>query len=80
MYTVTDPATGELIEKIENATDGEVREAIDRVHREYSSWRRRPVAERAKSVSRAGGPVRRARRRAGGDHDVRAFRSKPDNR
>jgi succinate-semialdehyde dehydrogenase/glutarate-semialdehyde dehydrogenase len=28
-------------------------DAIDRVHREYSSWRRRPVAERAKSVSRA---------------------------
>jgi succinate-semialdehyde dehydrogenase / glutarate-semialdehyde dehydrogenase len=28
-------------------------DAIDRGHREYSSWRRRPVAERAKSVSRA---------------------------
>ncbi|MEE6258814.1 NAD-dependent succinate-semialdehyde dehydrogenase [Plantactinospora sonchi] len=53
MYTVTDPATGELIEQIENATDEEVREAIDRVHRGYLSWRRRPVAERAKIVSRA---------------------------
>ncbi|MBE1491590.1 NAD-dependent succinate-semialdehyde dehydrogenase [Plantactinospora soyae] len=53
MYTVTDPATGELVEKIENATDGEVREAIDRVHRGYLSWRRRPVAERAEIVSRA---------------------------
>ncbi|MGI5521754.1 NAD-dependent succinate-semialdehyde dehydrogenase [Micromonospora sp. CA-259024] len=53
MYTVTDPATGQLIEKIENATDAEVVEAIDRVHRGYLSWRRRPVAERAKIVSRA---------------------------
>ncbi|MGI5152281.1 NAD-dependent succinate-semialdehyde dehydrogenase [Plantactinospora sp. CA-294935] len=53
MYTVTDPATGELVEEIENATDGEVREAIDRVHRGYVSWRRRPVAERAEIVSRA---------------------------
>jgi succinate-semialdehyde dehydrogenase/glutarate-semialdehyde dehydrogenase len=53
MYAVTNPATGELIEKIENATDDEVRAAIERVHRGYSSWRRRPVAERAKIVSRA---------------------------
>ncbi|WP_422770083.1 NAD-dependent succinate-semialdehyde dehydrogenase [Plantactinospora sp. WMMC1484] len=53
MYTVTNPATGELIEKIENATDVEVRAAIDRVHRGYSSWRRRPVPERAAIVSRA---------------------------
>lgn len=53
MYTVTDPATGELIEKIENATDEEVREAIGRVHHGYLSWRRRSVAERATIVSRA---------------------------
>ncbi|MDG4786526.1 NAD-dependent succinate-semialdehyde dehydrogenase [Micromonospora sp. WMMD1102] len=53
MYTVTDPATGELVEEIENATDGEVRAAIDRVHRGYLSWRRRPVAERAEIVARA---------------------------
>jgi succinate-semialdehyde dehydrogenase / glutarate-semialdehyde dehydrogenase len=53
MYTVTNPATGELVEEIANATDEEVRAAIERVHRGYSSWRRRPVAERAKIVSRA---------------------------
>jgi succinate-semialdehyde dehydrogenase/glutarate-semialdehyde dehydrogenase len=53
MYSVTDPATGELIEEVPNATDEEVRAAIDRVHRGYSSWRRRPVAERAKIVLRA---------------------------
>jgi succinate-semialdehyde dehydrogenase / glutarate-semialdehyde dehydrogenase len=53
MYAVTNPATGELIEKIPNATDEEVRAAIDRVHRGYSSWRTRPVSERVKIVSRA---------------------------
>jgi succinate-semialdehyde dehydrogenase/glutarate-semialdehyde dehydrogenase len=53
MYSVTDPATGELIEELPNATDEEVRAAIDRVHRGYSSWRNRPVTERAKIVARA---------------------------
>src|SRR5262245_15103558 len=53
MYTVTNPATGELVEEIENATDEELHAAIERVHRGYSSWRQRPVAERAKIVSRA---------------------------
>ena len=53
MYTVTNPATGELVEEIENATDEEVGAAIERVHRGFSSWRRRPVAERAAIVSRA---------------------------
>ncbi|MFF5076513.1 NAD-dependent succinate-semialdehyde dehydrogenase [Actinoplanes sp. NPDC000266] len=53
MYTVTDPATGELIEKIENSTEEEIRDAIDRVDRGYRSWRRRPLAERAEIVARA---------------------------
>jgi succinate-semialdehyde dehydrogenase/glutarate-semialdehyde dehydrogenase len=53
MYAVTNPATGELVEEIWNATDEEVRAAIARVHQGYSSWRRRPVTERAKIVLRA---------------------------
>ena len=53
MYAVTDPATGVLIEEIANATEEEVRAAIERVHRGYPSWRSRPVAERAAIVSRA---------------------------
>jgi len=53
MYAVNNPATGELIEEFQNATDEEVRAAIDRVHRGYSSWRRRPVTERAKIALRA---------------------------
>jgi succinate-semialdehyde dehydrogenase/glutarate-semialdehyde dehydrogenase len=53
MYTVTNPATGELVEEIENATDEEVRAAIDRVHAAYPAWRGRSAAERAKIVKRA---------------------------
>jgi succinate-semialdehyde dehydrogenase/glutarate-semialdehyde dehydrogenase len=53
MYSVTNPATGRLVEEIPNATDEEVRAAIDRVHRGYASWRGRPVGERAAIVARA---------------------------
>ena len=53
MYTVTNPATGELIEELPNSTDEEVQAAIDRVHRAYKEWRLRPVTERAKIVLRA---------------------------
>jgi succinate-semialdehyde dehydrogenase / glutarate-semialdehyde dehydrogenase len=53
MYTLTNPATGEHIDEIPNASDEEVRAAIERVHRGYESWRQRSVAERAKIVSRA---------------------------
>ncbi|GHH80371.1 succinate-semialdehyde dehydrogenase [Streptomyces sulfonofaciens] len=53
MYSVTDPATGELVEETPNASDEEVLAAIDRVHRGYTAWRRRPVAERAGIALRA---------------------------
>lgn len=53
MYTLTNPATGDLVEEIPNSTDDEVRAAIERVHLGYSSWRERPVAERAEIVARA---------------------------
>ncbi|MDS0135658.1 MULTISPECIES: NAD-dependent succinate-semialdehyde dehydrogenase [unclassified Amycolatopsis] len=53
MYTVTNPATGELVDEIPNAADEEVRVAIKRVHRGYAAWRARPVAERAAVVLRA---------------------------
>ncbi|RSM40697.1 NAD-dependent succinate-semialdehyde dehydrogenase [Amycolatopsis balhimycina DSM 5908] len=53
MYTVTDPATGELVEEVPNATDEEIGAAIARVHHGYAAWRARPVAERAAIVLRA---------------------------
>jgi succinate-semialdehyde dehydrogenase/glutarate-semialdehyde dehydrogenase len=54
MYSVTNPATGELVEEIPNATPEEVDHAITRVHGAYPSWRDTPVAERAGIVLRAG--------------------------
>jgi succinate-semialdehyde dehydrogenase/glutarate-semialdehyde dehydrogenase len=53
MYALTNPATGELIEQVANATDEEVRAAIGRVHHGYLAWRQRSVAERAAIVARA---------------------------
>ncbi|MFB6721236.1 NAD-dependent succinate-semialdehyde dehydrogenase [Kribbella sp. NPDC056345] len=53
MYTVTDPATGVLVEEVANSTAEEVRDAIGRVHAAYPDWRDRPVAERAGIVGRA---------------------------
>ncbi|MGW0516021.1 NAD-dependent succinate-semialdehyde dehydrogenase [Crossiella sp. NPDC003009] len=53
MYTVTNPATGEVLEQVPNATDEEVRADIERVHRGFAHWRLRPVQERAAIVLRA---------------------------
>lgn len=53
MYTVTNPATGELLEEIENTSDSELDAAIERVQQGYMFWRDRPVAERANAAARA---------------------------
>ncbi|MFC9691207.1 NAD-dependent succinate-semialdehyde dehydrogenase [Kribbella sp. NPDC056951] len=53
MYTVTDPATGVLVEEVANSTEEEVRDAIGRVHAAYPGWRALPVGERAAIVARA---------------------------
>lgn len=53
MYAVTNPATGELIERYPTATDEQVHDAIARSHTCYQSWQAQSVAERAKVVSRA---------------------------
>jgi succinate-semialdehyde dehydrogenase/glutarate-semialdehyde dehydrogenase len=53
MYSVTDPASGQLVEEVANSTEEEVRVAIGRVYDAYPDWRRRPVPERAAIVARA---------------------------
>ncbi len=53
MYAVTNPATGEVVERFPTITDDEAREAIARAHRGFESWGRRTVAERAQVVARA---------------------------
>ncbi|HEY3557616.1 MAG TPA: NAD-dependent succinate-semialdehyde dehydrogenase [Kribbella sp.] len=53
MYSVTDPATGVLVEEVANSTEEEVRAAIGRVAGAYPRWRSRSVGERAGIVARA---------------------------
>lgn len=53
MYSVTNPATGELVEEVPNSTTEEVEAAIQRVHGGYLAWRQRSVGERAAIVKRA---------------------------
>ena len=55
MYSVTNPATGEVVEEFATATDDEIRDAIDRAYRGYTSWKQRPVEERVSIVKRAAG-------------------------
>ncbi|MFV2064676.1 MAG: hypothetical protein ACC726_14375, partial [Chloroflexota bacterium] len=43
MYTVTNPATGVVIEEFPTATDAEIRDAIGRAHNGYLEWRERPI-------------------------------------
>lgn len=54
MYQVTNPATGEVIERFNTATDEQLRDVTDRAHRGYLAWRDRPISERAATLHRAG--------------------------
>lgn len=51
-YQVTDPATGEVVEKFPFATDAEVEQAVAGATAAYEEWRKRPVEERAAIVKR----------------------------
>ena len=53
-YRVVNPATGEVVETFEYATDGEIEEALAAVQTAYGAWREVPIAERAKTVKRIG--------------------------
>jgi succinate-semialdehyde dehydrogenase/glutarate-semialdehyde dehydrogenase len=53
MYSVTDPATGVLVEEVANSTEEEVRAAIERVQAGFAGWRSRAVEERAAIVAKA---------------------------
>lgn len=51
-YQVIDPATAELVKEYPTATDAEVKDAVERAHREYGEWRRTGKDERAKILLR----------------------------
>jgi succinate-semialdehyde dehydrogenase/glutarate-semialdehyde dehydrogenase len=53
-YQVTDPATGEVVERFAYVSDVEVEAALAASAAAFESWRARPIAERAAIVERVG--------------------------
>ena len=53
-YQVVNPATGQVVETFDYATDKEIESALAAVHSAYAAWRDVPIAERAKVVKRIG--------------------------
>ncbi len=51
-YRVQNPASGEIVETFENATDGQIEETLTRADTAYREWRDRSVQERAAVVKR----------------------------
>lgn len=51
-YRVLNPATGEVVETFETATDAQVGEALAAAQSAYESWSALPIAERAPIVKR----------------------------
>jgi succinate-semialdehyde dehydrogenase/glutarate-semialdehyde dehydrogenase len=51
-YRVVNPATGEVVETFDYATDAEIETALTAVHAAYGVWRDVPIEERAKAVQR----------------------------
>jgi succinate-semialdehyde dehydrogenase/glutarate-semialdehyde dehydrogenase len=51
-YQVTDPATGEVVESFDHATDDEIQAALTASHTAYAGWKDVPIEERAVVVKR----------------------------
>jgi succinate-semialdehyde dehydrogenase/glutarate-semialdehyde dehydrogenase len=51
-YQVTNPATGEVTQKFDFATDAEIEQALSAATEAFTAWRQRSVAERAAIVKR----------------------------
>ncbi|MDO5634622.1 MAG: NAD-dependent succinate-semialdehyde dehydrogenase [Micrococcus sp.] len=51
-YRTINPATGELLERFEDATDQQVAEALDASQEAYEAWSARTIAERAGVVKK----------------------------
>lgn len=57
-FDVTDPATGEIVGSVPDATDGDVLAAIDAAAKAFGSWRSAPAIERARLLRRCADLVR----------------------
>ncbi|MFF3672043.1 NAD-dependent succinate-semialdehyde dehydrogenase [Microtetraspora malaysiensis] len=53
-YQVTDPATGEVVETFEPATDADVEAALTAAAAAYTTWKDVPITRRAEIVSKVG--------------------------
>ena len=53
-YRVQNPATGEIVETFDTASQADVDTALDRAHTAYQSWREMPIEERGKTAARRG--------------------------
>ena len=53
-YQVVNPATGEVGETFDIATDAEIEAALAAAESAYEAWREVPIDERAKVVKRVG--------------------------
>jgi succinate-semialdehyde dehydrogenase/glutarate-semialdehyde dehydrogenase len=53
-YQTINPATGEVVQTFDHATDQEIEGTLTAVHAAYDVWRKVPIAERAKTVKRIG--------------------------
>src|ERR1700712_383179 len=54
VYRVVNPATGEVGETFDYATDAGIEQALSGVQAAYDVWRNVPIAERPKAVKRIG--------------------------
>ena len=52
-YRVQNPATGEILETFESATDSQIEQAVTAADTVYREWREKSVQERAAVVKRA---------------------------
>ncbi|MEJ7634808.1 NAD-dependent succinate-semialdehyde dehydrogenase [Aeromicrobium sp.] len=51
-YQVTNPATGDVVETFDGATDADIEAALTATHEAYASWKDVPIAERAEVVKK----------------------------
>lgn len=51
-YRVQNPATGEVLESFESASDADIQTALERADSVYRQWRERSVQERALIIQR----------------------------
>jgi len=58
-YATTNPYTGEVLKTFPNATDAEVKQAIDKAHRAFLVWKEVPVAQRGHILQEAADILRR---------------------